>query len=193
MYILLYRCRFSILYIIIHFIYVYLCIKIGKYIYVDNYEIYKEIMQLFAYKWRILTGGVGGDMGFMTHRHNEHQLKVGIPARAPAAVYTWEALPDSQLSLLFLSPAARLLLPRLRRAGRAGCEGRRGSSHRASPRCFCSFAPLISVCVSFHNPYILRLAFRPGNAKSVYIRLTSKLIEKLKDRLWQCLSRKDSP
>lgn len=150
-------------------------------------------MQLFAYKWRILTGGVGGDMAFMTHRHNEHQLKVGIPARAPAAVHTWKALPELQLSLLFLSPAARLLLPRLRRPGRALCEGRQGSSHRASPRCFCSFAPLISVRVSFHNPYILSLAFRPGNAKSAYIHLTRQLIEKLKDCLWLCLSQKDRP
>lgn len=78
-------------------------------------------MQLFASKWSVLAGGEGAT--FMTRRHDEHQPKVGVPARAPAAGPTWKSVPKSELSL------------------------------------------------PFHNPYILRLASGPKNAKTIYIHL----------------------
>lgn len=66
-------------------------------------------MQLFACKWRLLTGREGewGDMTFMTHRHNEHQLKIGLPA----AVNTWKALPELWLSLLLIKAASPSTAP----------------------------------------------------------------------------------
>lgn len=37
-------------------------------------------------------------------RHDEHQPKVGVPARAPAAGSTRKSVPELELSLLFHNP-----------------------------------------------------------------------------------------
>ena len=124
---------------------------------------------------------------FMMHRHNGHQFREAFTYNSacrtstfPAAVRILEALSELQFSLL--PPFCSCKAASAAVIQNSAAYSRQVGSQRVSAHQFCRLVPLISVCVSFHKPYIVRLACGQGNAKTVSIHLT-KPIEKLRDQL----------